>query len=109
MYRQVKIVVFVPLSHADIVRKAMGDAGAGQIGNYDHCSFSSKGIGRFIPNEGAKPTIGVVGKPEEVEEERIEMICSKDKASRVIEAMKKVHPYEEVAFDIYPLLSEEEL
>ena len=109
MYRQVKIVVFVPLSHADIVRKAMGDAGAGQIGNYDHCSFSSKGIGRFIPKEGAKPSIGAVGKSEEVEEERVEMICPKDKALKVIEAMKKVHPYEEVAFDIYPLLSEEEL
>lgn len=109
MYRQVKIVVFVPLTHADIVRKAMGDAGAGEIGNYDHCSFSSKGVGRFIPKAGAKPTIGAVGKPEEVEEERIEMICPKDKARGVIDAMKKVHPYEEVAFDIYPLLSEEEL
>ncbi len=107
--KQVKIVVFVPESHADIVRNAMGDAEAGALGNYTHCSFSSKGIGRFLSQEGANPTIGEVGKSEEVEEERIEMICPKDKAKEVIAAMKKVHPYEEVAFDIYPLLSEEEL
>lgn len=106
---QVKIVVFVPKSHTDIVRKAMGDAGAGRIGNYSHCSYSVDGIGRFLPLEGANPTIGEVGKPEEVQEERIECICDKDKAKAVIAAMRKVHPYEEVAFDIYPLLSEDEL
>lgn len=105
----VKIVVFVPETHADIVRSAMGAAGAGAIGNYSHCSFSSKGIGRYKPMDGAKPFIGKVGKLEEVEEERIEMIATKEKAKAVIAAMKKVHPYEEVAFDIYPLLSEEEL
>lgn len=105
----VKIVVFVPETHSDMVRKAMGDADAGIIGNYNHCSFSSKGIGRFKPLEGANPTIGEVGKPEEVKEERIEMICAREKAKGVIAAMKKVHPYEEVAFDIYPLLGEEEL
>ncbi len=109
MVSLVKIVVFVPLTHADIVRQAMGDAGAGAIGNYTYCSFSSKGMGRFLPTEGANPTIGEVGKSEEVEEERIEMICEQDKAKEVIVAMRKVHPYEEVAFDIYPLINEEEL
>lgn len=109
MNNLVKIVVFVPETHTDVVRKAIGNAGAGQIGNYSHCSFSSKGIGRFKPLEGAHPAIGEVGKLEEVGEERIEFVCLKDKAKEVISAIKEVHPYEEVALDIYPLLSEEEL
>jgi hypothetical protein len=109
MNSNVKIVVFVPLTHTDIVREAIGDAGAGIIGNYSHCTFSSVGTGRYKPLEGAKPAIGEVGKYEEVEEERVEFVCPKDKAHQVIEAIKKVHPYEEVAFDIYPLISEEEL
>ncbi|MFA6422157.1 MAG: YqfO family protein [Candidatus Buchananbacteria bacterium] len=99
----VKIVVFVPESHADLVRDAMGKAGAGKIGNYAFCSFSSKGVGRFLPQEGAHPAIGKVGKLEFVAEERIEVVCSRDILNDVISAMKKVHPYEEVAFDIYPL------
>lgn len=102
---KVKIVVFVPESHADAVRQAVGDAGAGKIGNYSHCSFSSKGHGRFLPLQGANPTIGQVGKPEIVEEERIEFICEKEKVSGVISAMRKAHPYEEVAFDVYPLVN----
>ena len=106
---QVKIVVFVPKSHTDIVRKAMGDAGAGKIGNYSHCSYSVDGVGRFLPVEGAKPTIGEVGKPEEVQEERVECVCGRNIAKEVIAAMRKVHPYEEVAFDIYPIISEGEL
>lgn len=106
---QVKIVVFVPKSHAEIVRKEMGNAGAGLIGNYSHNSFSIDGIGRFKPLEGAKPFIGEVGKFEEVGEERVECVCDRDKAKTVLAAMRKVHPYEEVAFDIYPLISENEL
>lgn len=107
--KQVKIVVFVPLTHTDKVRKAMGDVGAGEIGNYKYCSFSSRGVGKYLPLDGAKPFIGEVGKMEEVEEVKLEMICPQDKVKEVIAAMRKVHPYEEVAFDIYPLLSEEEL
>ncbi len=107
--KQVKIVVFVPESHADIVRTAMGDAGAGVLGKYTHCSVTTKVIGRYKPEEGAKPFIGEVGKFEQVEEEKVEMVVAKEKAKEVIAAMKNVHPYEEVAFDIYPLLSEEEL
>lgn len=105
----VKIVVFVPKTHTDIVRKTMGDTGAGKIGNYSHCSYSVNGVGRYKPTEGAKPFIGKVGKFEEVEEERIEYTCERAKAKEVIAAMKKVHPYEEVAFDIYPLISGKEL
>jgi hypothetical protein len=98
-----KIVVFVPETHTDVVRKAMGDAGAGIIGNYSHCTFSSKGVGRFKPESGANPHIGELGKFEEVVEERIETVCSREKLEEVIKTMKEVHPYDEVAFDVYPL------
>jgi|SRR6266478_4983868 hypothetical protein len=103
MSETVKLVVFVPTTHADIVREAMGKAGAGRIGDYYFCSFSVKGISRFKPAEGASPTIGKIGELESVEEERIEAVCPKDKLKEVIEAIKKVHPYEEVAMDVYPL------
>lgn len=99
----VKIVVFVPETHTDMVREAMGKAGAGEIGNYSHCSFSSKGIGRFKPEDGANPHIGEVGKFEEVVEERIETVCSREKLQEVISAIKEVHPYDEVVLDVYPL------
>ena len=99
----VKIVVFVPETHTDAVREAMGKAGAGKIGNYSHCSFSSKGIGRFKPEDGANPHIGEVGKFEEVVEERIETVCPREKLQEVITAIKEVHPYDEVALDVYPL------
>jgi len=99
----VKIVVFVPESHADLVRKAAGEAGAGKIGNYDYCSFSVKGISRYKPLKGANPAIGKVGKLESVSEERIEFICPSNLIKKVTSSIKKVHPYEEVALDIYPL------
>ena len=101
---KIKIVVFVPESHADVVRKAVGDAGAGKIGNYSHCSFSTKGKGRFLPLTGANPTIGEVGKSEEVDEERIEFTCDMEDKEKVISTMKAAHPYEEVAYDVYPLI-----
>src|SRR3989344_3212113 len=98
--KNVKIVVFVPETHADAVREAMGKAGAGKIGNYSFCSFSAKGIGRFKPGKGAHPTIGKVDKIERVAEERIETICERGKLAEVVSAIKKVHPYEEAALDI---------
>lgn len=101
--KNIKLVVFVPLSHADIVRKALGEVRAGKIGNYDFCSFSSRGTGRFRGNENANPSIGETGKYEAVEEERIEVIVPREILKEVIEKVKSVHPYEEVAFDIYPL------
>jgi hypothetical protein len=99
----VKIVVFVPEPDADRVREALGKAGAGSIGNYSYCSFSSKGIGRFLPGQGVNPHIGTVEELEIVSEERIETICPREKLKSVIVAMKAAHPYEEVAFDIYAL------
>ena len=109
MSTQVKIVVFVPKSHTDIVRQAMGDAGAGQIGLYSHCSFSADGNGRYIPMSGAQPAIGEVGHFEQVQEERVEFVCERAKAREVLATIRKVHPYEEVAFDIYPLIAEDEI
>ncbi len=103
MIKKYKIVVFVPIDSADSVRQAMAQAGAGQIGNYSHASFSSLGIGRFKPLEGANPNVGQVGKIEEVEEERIEVICPQEIAEQVIQAMKTAHPYEEMAYDVYKL------
>lgn len=96
--------MFAPETHAEAIRKAMGEAGAGLVGNYQHCSFSVKGIGRYIPLETAQPAIGQIGKLTEVAEERIETICYEKDLKRVIKAIKKVHPYEEVALDVYPLV-----
>lgn len=100
----VKLVIFVPETHAVIVRKAMGEAGAGIVGDYKFCSFSVKGINRFIPLKTAHPIIGKIGKLEEVKEERIETVCFKKDLDKIIKAIKKVHPYEEVAVDVYPLV-----
>jgi hypothetical protein len=99
----VKVVVFVPISDADNLRQAIGNAGAGKIGDYSFCSFSSRGIGRFKPEVGASPAIGSVGNIESVEEERIEFVCDRDILDKVIRAIKKVHPYEEIALDVYPI------
>lgn len=96
-----KLIVTVPEADADAVRRAMGDAGAGKIGNYAFCSFSSKGVGRFLPTEGAHPAIGSVGTLESVAEERIEVTVDGAVLDDVIAAIKRAHPYEEVAYDVF--------
>ena len=101
----VKIVVFVPKTHGDAVRKALGDSGAGIIGDYHHCSISTEGVGRFIPGENADPYIGKVGVAEQVIEERIETPCNKSDLKEIIQAVKKAHPYEQPVIEIYPLLN----
>lgn len=103
MEKRYKIVVYVPEDHADKLREAIGNAGAGKIGNYSHCTFTLKGTGRFKPEEGANPTIGSIGKLEEVSEDRIETICSGDKLQDVLNAIREAHPYEEPATDVYPI------
>lgn len=105
MKELVKLVVFVPEENADEVRRALGEAGAGRIGEYDFCSFSLKGTGRFRPSANANPHIGKAGELEEVNEERIEVACEKAHVHTVIEMIKRVHPYEEVVVDIYPMLA----
>lgn len=99
----VTIVVHVPETHADIVREAMSRAGAGKIGDYSHCSFSVKGVSRFMPNKGASPHLGKEDVLEELIEERIETICSRDLLEQVLEEIKKAHPYEETVIDVYPI------
>ena len=98
-----KIAVYVPKSHEDTVRNTMALYGAGNTGNYSYCTFNTQGIGTFKPLEAASPYIGNVGKLEKVEEVKIETICHKDKMDIIIREMLKVHPYEEVAYDMYKL------
>lgn len=99
----VLLVVTVPKTHADQVRKALGDAGAGQIGDYSHCSYSNEGVGRFYPIKGAKPHIGSIEALEEVIEERIETFCPKDLVDSVLQKVYKAHPYEEPMVYVSPL------
>ncbi len=96
-----KIVVYIPKGHENAVREAMCNAGAGFIGKYSDCTFSTEGTGTFLPREGTKPFLGEQGTLERVEEVRLETIAPQNKVSAVIEAMKKAHPYEEPAYDIY--------
>lgn len=98
-----KIVVFVPVDSAEKVRQALGNAGAGFIGNYSHCSFSGDGTGRFLPGEQTKPYIGEQGVMEAVDEIRIETIVPDFLVKKVVTVMLKEHPYEEPAFDLYPV------
>ena len=100
-----KIVVFVPVDHADAVRDAITAAGAGSINDYDSCTFTSSGEGRFRPLPGADPAIGSVGDLETVEEVRIESVLDRRMRARVVAAMREVHPYEEPAYDVVPLAS----
>ena len=101
-----KIVVFVPSSHATQVMHAMANAGAGEIGDYSRCSFQINGLGTFQGGEKTNPYSGRAGVLEEIEEIRLEMILPRVQASSVIRAMRTVHPYEEVAYDLYPLSNE---
>ncbi|WP_046178778.1 Nif3-like dinuclear metal center hexameric protein [Domibacillus tundrae] len=98
-----KLAVFVPIDHAEAVRAALGEAGAGFIGKYSECSFSQAGTGRFQPEEGADPFIGHSGQLQAVQEEKIETIYPAQLEKKVLGAMFKAHPYEEVAYDIYSL------
>lgn len=98
-----KIVFYVPEAHAAKLRDAIGEAGAGIIGNYSHCTFTIQGVGRFKPNAHANPTVGQRGQLEEVVEDRIETICEGDKLKAVLKAIRDEHPYEEPAVDVYPI------
>lgn len=98
-----KLVVFVPESHQDKVRAALFGAGAGWIGNYSHCSFNTEGTGTFLPREGTRPYIGQQGKLESAAEIRIETVVPQSVRKAVVSAMLKAHPYEEVAYDLYPM------
>lgn len=98
-----KLVTFVPAEKSKTVLNKLHEVGAGQIGNYSHCSFSSEGTGTFKPNEIANPTIGESGKTERVNEERIELIFPSALEAKIVTALKSAHPYEEVAYYIAKL------
>lgn len=98
-----KLAVFVPEENADDVRNALGNAGAGHIGNYSHCTFNTKGTGTFKPGEGTNPHIGEQGKMEYVHEVKIESVFPASLEKKVLRAMVNAHPYEEVAYDVYHL------
>ncbi|MDI2033405.1 hypothetical protein [Paenarthrobacter nitroguajacolicus] len=92
------LVVYVPETHLEEVLQAIGDAGAGRIGDYSHCAFTSPGTGRFTPLPGAQPYVGEVGIEEQVPEVRIECVVGEAVLDGVVQALRAAHPYEEPAF-----------
>ena len=106
---KVKIFVTVPPENTDDVRDAVCRAGAGVIGNYSYCTTSVQSLGTFIPNSDANPYIGESNKLETVKEDKLEFICDIKIAKHVIFELRKVHPYEEPAIDIVPLIDEDSL
>ena len=101
----IKLVCFIPASHAGAVGQAIFEAGAGTIGNYDSCSFQTDGFGTFRALEGSNPFSGQVGSMHQEPEVRFETIFPRHLQKRVVAAMLAVHPYDEVAYDLYPLLN----
>ena len=98
-----KLVVFVPEEALDAVRDAVFAAGAGRIGNYERCSWYTEGTGTFLGGEAAHPTVGERGREERVPELRLETVYPAAREAEVVEALRAAHPYEEPAFDLYPL------
>jgi len=103
---QVKLVVFVPANNINSVADAIHNQGGGIIGEYSHCSFRTTGTGTFLGSVSADPTTGTKGKIEKVDEIKLEVLIDSFKLSKVISAMNNAHPYEEVAYDLYPLKNE---
>lgn len=104
-----KLAVYVPIENEEAVKQALGNAGAGALGDYSHCSFSSEGNGQFLPSKEANPHIGQPGTLEKVKENKIEVIFPSNIEKKVIKAMLAAHPYEEVAYDLYPLANQGEV
>ena len=103
---RVKIFVTIPIENVDEVRNAVCKAGAGVIGNYSYCTSSTKSTGTFKPNDKANPYIGKSDNLEFVDEETLGFICDVEKVKKVLTELRKSHPYEEPAIDIYPLIDE---
>lgn len=103
-----KLAVYVPNDYLEQVRDALGEAGAGFIGNYSHCTFSSAGTGTFKPQAGSKPFIGEMGRLEKVSEIKVETIVPQPRISTVLNKLLEAHPYEEVAYDLFPLVNKGE-
>ena len=107
--KRLMLIFGVPPEHLDAVLEAMAEAGAGVIGEYTHCSFTSEGVGRFLPSAAAHPSYGKHGEINQVVEARVETFCDRDNANAVVAAIRKAHPYEEPVIYLLPLLEEEEL
>lgn len=98
-----KLVWFVPREALDATREAVFAAGAGRIGGYEHCSWYAMGTGTFLGGEGTDPAVGHAGTEERVAELRVETVVPAESLDAVVAALREAHPYEEVAFDVYPL------
>jgi hypothetical protein len=98
-----KLVWFVPREALDVTRNAVFAAGAGVIGNYTRCSWYTEGTGTFLGGEGTTPSVGQAGREERVAELRVETVVPAERADAVVAALRDAHPYEEVAYDLYPL------
>ncbi len=94
----------MPREALDAVRNALFEAGAGRIGDYEHCSWYTQGTGTFRGGEGTNPTLGEAGREERVAELRLETVFPEERQEEVIAALRAAHPYEEPAFDVYALL-----
>jgi dinuclear metal center YbgI/SA1388 family protein len=100
---RVKLVTFVPAGDTMKVLDAVADAGAGVIGEYTHCSFRVRGTGTFLPSDRAHPAVGEAGALNEVEEDRLEIVVPAERQGAAVRSLLEAHPYEEVAYDVYPL------
>ena len=98
-----KLVWFVPSDALESTRDAVFRAGAGRIGDYERCSWYASGTGTFLGGEGTDPTLGERGREERVPELRVETVVPGDRVEAVVAALLAAHPYEEVAYDLYPL------
>jgi hypothetical protein len=101
--RPFKLVYFVPEDSLHATRDAIFAAGGGRIGDYARCSWYTRGTGTFLAGEGAQPAIGNVGEEEHVDEYRVELVVPEERVRAAVAALREAHPYEEVAFDLYPL------
>jgi len=99
-YPLYKIELYVPESHLAAVKTAMFEAGAGRVGNYDCCAWQTRGEGQFRPLDGSSPFLGNQGQIETVIEHKLEMVCEEQCLEAVIAALKRAHPYEEVAYTV---------
>ncbi len=98
-----KICVFVPENVVETVKKALFDAGAGRIGNYDYCCWQTMGLGQFRPLENSTPNVGTLNEIEKVSEIKLELVCEDALVKQAIAAMKQSHPYEEPAYHVWKL------
>ncbi|SEA29487.1 YqfO family protein [Microbulbifer marinus] len=98
-----KLCAYIPESHVEVVKRALFDAGAGRIGDYDSCCWQVLGTGQFRPLEGSQPFIGQSGQVEQVAEYRVEMVCADELVDAALAALRAAHPYEEPAFDLWKL------